>query len=52
MAVAGLLTAYTFQVITDAWGDAPYKEALKALDVDGGIVSPLMMLNQLFMMAS
>ncbi|MBK7588120.1 MAG: SusD/RagB family nutrient-binding outer membrane lipoprotein [Bacteroidetes bacterium] len=40
MAVAGLLTAYTFQVITDAWGDAPYKEALKALDVDGGIVSP------------
>lgn len=40
MAVSSLLTAYTYQVITDAWGDAPYKEALKALDVDGGIVSP------------
>ncbi len=40
MAVAGLLTAYTYQVITDAWGDAPFTEALKALDADGGNVSP------------
>jgi len=39
MAVAGLLTAYTFQVITDAWGDVPFKEALK-LKVDGGNESP------------
>ncbi len=40
MAVSSLLMAYTYQVITDAWGDAPYKQALQALDVDGGIVSP------------
>jgi hypothetical protein len=40
MAIAGLLTAYTYQVITDAWGDAPFKEALKALEADGGNVSP------------
>jgi hypothetical protein len=40
MAISKLLMAYTFQVITDAWGDVPYSEALKGLDGDGGIVSP------------
>ncbi|HNF70966.1 MAG TPA: SusD/RagB family nutrient-binding outer membrane lipoprotein, partial [Chitinophagaceae bacterium] len=40
MAVAQLMTAYTFQVITDAWGDVPYTEALLGLESNGGIVSP------------
>jgi len=40
MAISKLLSAYTFQLITDAWGDVPYTQALKGLAVDGGIVSP------------
>jgi len=28
-AIARILQAYTYQVITDAWGDAPFSEALK-----------------------
>lgn len=40
MAVSQLLTAYTFQLITDAWGDAPYTEALLGLEANGAIVSP------------
>ena len=40
MAVSQLLTAYTFHLITDAWGDVPYTEALKGLTEDGAIVSP------------
>lgn len=39
-AVAKLLTAYTFQLITDAWGDVPFTEALNGLSEDGGISSP------------
>jgi len=40
MAISRLLTAYTFQVITDAWGDAPCVEAVKGLEADGGNVNP------------
>jgi hypothetical protein len=40
MAVSRLLTAYTYQMIVDAWGEAPYSEALKALEADGAIVNP------------
>ena len=39
-AVALLLQAYTFQATTDAFGDVPYNQALKALPVDGGILNP------------
>lgn len=39
-AIAILLKAYMFQVITDAWGDAPYSQALRGLSEDGGIVLP------------
>lgn len=39
-AISLLLKAYTFQVITDAWGDVPYGEALRALTKDGGIKNP------------
>jgi len=40
MAISRLLSAYTYQLITDAWGDAPFTEALKGLEESGGIVSP------------
>jgi Starch-binding associating with outer membrane len=30
VAIALLMKAYTFQLITDAWGDAPYTQALQA----------------------
>lgn len=40
MAISYLLRAYTFQLITDAWGDVPFSEALKGLPQDGGITSP------------
>lgn len=36
-AIARILQAYTYQVITDAWGDAPFTESLKG---DEGLVSP------------
>lgn len=36
-AIARILQAYTYQVITDAWGDAPFSEALKG---DVGNVAP------------
>ncbi len=39
-AIAILLKAYMFQVITDAWGDVPYSEALRGDDASGGILSP------------
>jgi len=35
--IARILQAYTYQVITDAWGDAPFSEALKG---DAGNVAP------------
>lgn len=40
MAISRLLSAYTFQIITDAWGDAPMVEAIRGLAENGGIVSP------------
>jgi hypothetical protein len=40
MAVSRLLSAYTFQLISDAWGDAPFTEALKGLEADGTILNP------------
>jgi len=40
MAVARLLQAYTYQMITDAWGDVPFTEAIKGLEGDGAIVNP------------
>ncbi len=36
-AIARILQAYTFQVVTDAWGDVPFSEALKG---DVGNVAP------------
>lgn len=36
-AIARILQAYTYQVITDAWGDAPFSESLKG---DAGNVTP------------
>jgi Starch-binding associating with outer membrane len=38
--IAILLQAYTFQLITDGWGDVPYKEALKGQFSTGHISSP------------
>lgn len=40
VAVAKLLEAYTFQLLTDGWGDIPVAEAIQGLPGDGGIVSP------------
>lgn len=39
-AIAKIMMAYTFQVITDAWGDVPYSEALMGSYDDGAIISP------------
>jgi hypothetical protein len=38
--IAKLLTAYTFQMITDAWGDVPFSEALQGGPSEGLILSP------------
>jgi hypothetical protein len=40
MAVSRLLSAYSFQLLADAWGDVPFSEAIKGLEGDGGIVNP------------
>ena len=39
-AIALLMQAYTFQVITDGWGDVPFSQALKGQYLNGHIVSP------------
>lgn len=39
-AVAKIMKAYDFQLLTDAWGDIPFSEALQGLPTDGGIESP------------
>ncbi len=39
-ALSLMMQAYTFQLITDAWGDAPFKQALKGQLADGGIINP------------
>lgn len=36
-AIAKLLQAYSYQVITDAWGDVPYNEAIRG---DEGVINP------------
>ncbi len=40
VAVSLLMRAYTFQLIADGWGDAPFGQALKGAPEDGGIVNP------------
>ncbi len=40
MGIAMLMKAYTFQLITDAWGDVPYKQALRGQFVDSNILNP------------
>ena len=39
-AISLLMEAYTFQLITDAWGDVPFTNALKGQFADGHIVNP------------
>lgn len=39
-ALSLLLQAYTFQLIADGWGDAPFTQALKGQPQDGGILNP------------
>ena len=39
-AIALLLQAYTFQLTTDAFGDVPFTQALKAQPADGGFLNP------------
>ncbi len=39
-AIALILEAYTFQVITDGWGNAPYKQALQGQYVYGHKINP------------
>jgi len=38
IAIAKILQAYTYQVLTDNWGDVPYSQAVQA---DEGILSPV-----------
>lgn len=35
-----VMMAYNFQLLVDCYGDIPFKEALRALPTDGGIISP------------
>ncbi|MCW3123572.1 MAG: SusD/RagB family nutrient-binding outer rane lipoprotein [Flavipsychrobacter sp.] len=39
-AIALIMQAYTFQVITDGWGDAPFKQALKGEYNQGHMINP------------
>lgn len=39
-AIAMILRAYSFQTMTDAWGDIPFTEAIRGLPEDGGIINP------------
>lgn len=39
-AISNLLTAYSFQLLTDAWGDVPFTEALKGLTEEGAVLNP------------
>jgi hypothetical protein len=39
-AISLLMQAYTFQLITDGWGDAPFKQALKGQYENGHLVNP------------
>jgi len=40
MAISLLMQAYTFQLLTDAWGDVPFSQALKGGYADGHIINP------------
>ena len=40
MAISLILQAYTFQLITDGWGSAPFSQALKGQFADGHLVNP------------
>lgn len=40
IAIAKLMKAYTFQVITDAWGDIPFSQALSGDPDNGAILAP------------
>lgn len=39
-AIALLMQAYTFQNITDGWGDAPFRQALQGQFTNGHLVNP------------
>lgn len=39
-AIAVLMQAYTFQLIADGWGDAPFKQALKGQYSSGHLITP------------
>jgi hypothetical protein len=39
-AIALLMQAYTFQLITDGWGDVPMKYALQGQYMDGHVINP------------
>lgn len=38
--IATIMKAYTFTLITDAWGDVPYRQALKGQFADSNYVNP------------
>lgn len=40
VAVAKIMKAYIYQVVTDAWGDVPFSQSLSGLPEDGTIISP------------
>ncbi len=40
IAIAKLMEAYTFQLITDAWGDVPFSEALQGDPESGAVLAP------------
>jgi len=39
-AISLIMQAYTFQLLTDAWGDVPFTQALKGDVTDGHMVNP------------
>ena len=39
-ALSLMMTAYTYQLLADAWGDVPFSQALKGQPEDGGILNP------------
>lgn len=40
VAIGNIMSAWTFQVMTDVWGDIPYSEALQGSAQDGGNATP------------
>jgi len=40
-AIALLLEAYSFQILTDGWGNVPFKQALKGQYQNGNLISPV-----------